>query len=90
MGSGRKFFFIALDHGYGFFEMVQEKREVFFWNYKLQLPNSLTIIGTFITRKGVLNSVHAFARSNIGPAFLVFIAITNNFCLFAREQNKTH
>ena len=58
--------------------MVQEKREVLkIWNYILIIITfSLTIIGTFITRSGVLNSVHAFARSNIGPAFLVFIAIT--------------
>ena len=64
--------------------MVQEKREVLkIWNYILIIITfSLTIIGTFITRSGVLNSVHAFARSNIGPAFLVFIAITLIICFF--------
>ena len=61
--------------------MVQEKREVLkTWNYILIiLTFLLTIIGTFITRSGVLNSVHAFARSNIGPAFLVFAV----FCALA-------
>ena len=64
--------------------MVQEKREVLkVWNYILIIITfSLTIIGTFITRSGVLNSVHAFARSNIGPAFLVFITITLIICFF--------
>ena len=80
--------------------MVQEKREVLkVWNYILIIITfSLTIIGTFITRSGVLNSVHAFARSNIGPAFLVFITITLIICFFLlfyrlplhREQNKTY
>ena len=77
--------------------MVQEKREVLkIWNYILIIITfSLTIIGTFITRSGVLNSVHAFAQSNIGPAFLVFVTITFLLCfslLFYRLpllENKT-
>ena len=35
----------------------------------------LTILGTFMTRSGVFNSVHSFTQSDIGPTFLVFIAI---------------
>jgi cytochrome c-type biogenesis protein CcmF len=35
------------------------------------------IFGTFITRSGVIDSVHAFARSAVGPAFFGFIAITS-------------
>ena len=35
----------------------------------------LTIIGTFMTRSGVFNSVHSFTQSDIGPTFLVFIAV---------------
>jgi cytochrome c-type biogenesis protein CcmF len=35
----------------------------------------LCIFGTFITRSGIISSVHAFAESNVGPAFLSFIAI---------------
>jgi cytochrome c-type biogenesis protein CcmF len=37
---------------------------------------SLVIFGTFLTRSGVLSSVHAFAQSAIGPMFFAFIGIT--------------
>jgi cytochrome c-type biogenesis protein CcmF len=62
--------------------MVQEKRECLkIWNYILiVITFLLTIIGTFITRSGVLNSVHAFAQSNIGPSFLAFAAATALLC----------
>ena len=33
----------------------------------------LTILGTFMTRSGVFNSVHSFTQSNIGPTILVFL-----------------
>ena len=36
----------------------------------------LVIFGTFITRSGLLSSVHSFAQSKIGPVFLVFIILT--------------
>jgi cytochrome c-type biogenesis protein CcmF len=35
----------------------------------------LTILGTFLTRSGVVNSVHSFTQSPIGPLFLVFLGI---------------
>ena len=35
----------------------------------------LTILGTFLTRSGVVNSVHSFTQSPIGPTFLVFLGI---------------
>jgi len=35
----------------------------------------LTLLGTFMTRSGVFNSVHSFTQSEIGPVFLVFIGI---------------
>lgn len=35
----------------------------------------LTLLGTFMTRSGVFNSVHSFSQSDIGPTFLVFIAV---------------
>ena len=55
--------------------LVQEKRNTLkIWNYLLVISTFvLTILGTFITRAGLLNSVHAFSESNIGPAFLIFI-----------------
>lgn len=36
---------------------------------------SLTFLGTFITRSGVISSVHSFAESNIGPAYLTFVVV---------------
>ena len=35
----------------------------------------LTFLGTFITRSGVISSVHSFAESDIGPAYLIFIVL---------------
>lgn len=47
------------------------------WNMLLIiLTYSLVIFGTFLTRSGVLSSVHAFAQSAIGPMFFGFIGIT--------------
>ena len=46
------------------------------WNLSLVISTfSLTILGTFITRSGVLQSVHAFGESGIGPWLLTFFAI---------------
>ena len=58
--------------------MIQEKRGMLkHWNMVLIiLTYSLVIFGTFLTRSGVLSSVHAFAQSAIGPAFFVFIGVT--------------
>jgi cytochrome c-type biogenesis protein CcmF len=58
--------------------MIQEKRGMFkHWNMLLIiLAYCLVIFGTFLTRSGVLSSVHAFAQSAIGPMFFVFIAVT--------------
>jgi cytochrome c-type biogenesis protein CcmF len=55
--------------------MLQEKRNMMkVWNMVLIIVTfGLSILGTFIVRSGVLNSVHAFAQSEIGPAFLIFI-----------------
>lgn len=56
--------------------MVQERRGIFkVWNMGLIiLTFCLVIIGTFLTRAGLVSSVHAFAQSDIGPYFLVFTA----------------
>ena len=58
--------------------MIQEKRGMLKkWNMVLViLTYSLVIFGTFLTRSGVLSSVHAFAQSAIGPAFFTFIGVT--------------
>lgn len=47
------------------------------WNMLLViLTYSLVIFGTFLTRSGVLSSVHAFSQSAIGPMFFAYIGIT--------------
>jgi cytochrome c-type biogenesis protein CcmF len=57
--------------------MVQERRGMLrVWNLSLLCATfSLTILGTFLTRSGVLDSVHAFTESQIGPAILTFFTI---------------
>jgi cytochrome c-type biogenesis protein CcmF len=58
--------------------MIQEKRGMLKkWNMVLIiLTYALVIFGTFLTRSGVLSSVHAFAQSAIGPSFFIFIGFT--------------
>jgi cytochrome c-type biogenesis protein CcmF len=57
--------------------MIQERRRMFkVWNLALVITTfALTIFGTFLTRSGILSSVHAFSQSTIGPLFLGFIAL---------------
>jgi cytochrome c-type biogenesis protein CcmF len=58
--------------------MIQEKRGMLkHWNMLLViLTYDLVIFGTFLTRSGVLSSVHSFAQSAIGPLFFGFIGLT--------------
>jgi cytochrome c-type biogenesis protein CcmF len=58
--------------------MMTEKRGMLKkWNMVLIiLTYALTIFGTFITRTGIISSVHAFAQSALGPAFFVFMGVT--------------
>ena len=57
--------------------LVQERRGMLrVWNLSLLVATfSLTILGTFLTRSGVLNSVHAFSESDIGAYLLGFFAL---------------
>ncbi|MFM8852573.1 MAG: heme lyase CcmF/NrfE family subunit [Acidimicrobiaceae bacterium] len=57
--------------------LVQERRGMLrVWNISLLVATfSLTILGTFLTRSGVLNSVHAFSESRIGSWFLALLAV---------------
>src|SRR3990172_7892250 len=57
--------------------MMQEKRGMMkVWNMVLIFATFfLCIFGTFLTRSGVVSSVHAFAQSDIGPAFVAFLGI---------------
>ncbi len=58
--------------------MVQERRGMLrLWNMSLVVATFLlTVLGTFLTRSGVLSSVHAFSEGTIGFYFLAFIALT--------------
>jgi cytochrome c-type biogenesis protein CcmF len=52
------------------------------WTVSLVLVTFLlTLLGTFMTRSGVFNSVHSFTQSEIGPIFLGFLAITLVGCV---------
>ncbi len=57
--------------------MVQERKGMLkVWNMGLIIiAFALTLFGTFLTRSGVIQSVHAFAQSEIGPLFLGFTAV---------------
>lgn len=58
--------------------MMTEKRGMLKkWNMVLIiLTYSLSLFGTFITRTGVISSVHSFSKSALGPAFFAFIGLT--------------
>jgi cytochrome c-type biogenesis protein CcmF len=58
--------------------MVQERRGMLrVWNLALLCATfSLTILGTFLTRSGVVDSVHAFSDGPVGPWLLTFFAIS--------------
>jgi cytochrome c-type biogenesis protein CcmF len=58
--------------------VIQERRGMLkVWNVVLiWLAWELTLFGTFLTRSGVVQSVHAFALSPVGPMFFAFIAAT--------------
>lgn len=57
--------------------MVQERRGMLrVWNLSLLCATfSLTILGTFLTRSGVVESVHAFSSGSVGPLLLAFFAV---------------
>lgn len=57
--------------------IIQEQRGILkIWNVLLIfLTYYLVILGTFTTRSGIIESVHSFARSDVGPFFLVFLII---------------
>jgi cytochrome c-type biogenesis protein CcmF len=57
--------------------MVQEKRGMLkIWNVSLIVATFvLALLGTFLVRSGILDSIHAFGASTIGKQFLTFIAI---------------
>jgi cytochrome c-type biogenesis protein CcmF len=61
--------------------MIQERKGMLkVWNMVLvALAFELSIFGTFLTRSGVVNSIHSFAKSPIGSWFLAFVVISSLF-----------
>ena len=71
--------------------IVQQRRSMLqAWNFVLVIVTfALTIFGTFITRSGVIASVHAFSQSTVGPALLVFLGVVvfGSLALFAMRAD---
>ena len=72
--------------------MMQEKRGMMKnWNVWLIFSTFLlTILGTLLTRSGIVSSVHAFAQSAIGAWFYTFIVIVFAICLFTFFFQRDH
>jgi cytochrome c-type biogenesis protein CcmF len=72
--------------------MMQEKRGMLkTWNMWLIFSTfMLSIFGTFLTRSGVVSSVHAFAQSSIGDWFVIFLGIIFATCLLFYVKNHSH
>ena len=63
--------------------MIQERKGMLrIWNMVLvALAFELSVFGTFLTRSGVIESIHSFAKSSIGSWFLGFVIFTTLFSL---------
>src|ERR1700758_2225055 len=72
--------------------MMQEKRGMLkVWNMWLIFSTFLlSLFGTFLTRSGVISSVHAFAQSSIGPWFGWFLVVSFCSFLFFFVMNHSH
>ena len=72
--------------------MMQEKRGMMkVWNIWLVFVTfMLSILGTLLTRSGVISSVHAFAQSGIGTWFVSFLGIILAVCFWAWWQNRDY
>ncbi|NPB04460.1 MAG: cytochrome c biogenesis protein CcsA [Thermotogae bacterium] len=64
--------------------VLVERKGYRLWAFNLVFASFLlSILGTFLTRSGLIESVHAFAFSNIGNYFLVFMAVLGAFWLLS-------
>ncbi len=72
--------------------MMQEKRGMMKkWNvWLIFFTFMLTILGTLLTRSGIVSSVHAFAQSSIGNWFTTFLCIIFAVCLFTFFRQSGH
>ena len=72
--------------------LVQERRGLMrVWNLSLSVATfALTILGTFLTRSGVINSVHAFSESTLGPILIsfFFLVVVVGFGLIAWRGDR--
>jgi cytochrome c-type biogenesis protein CcmF len=61
------------------------------WNVWLIFSTFLlTLLGTLLTRAGLVSSVHAFAQSSIGTWFVVFMGIVLAVCIFTYILQRSH
>jgi len=72
--------------------MMQEKKGMMkSWNVWLIFSTFLlTMLGTLLTRAGLVSSVHAFAQSSIGTWFVVFMGIVLAVCIFTYVLQRSH
>ncbi len=72
--------------------MMQEKRGMMkVWNvWLIFITFMLSILGTLLTRSGIVSSVHSFAQSSIGTWFTAFLVIIFVVCLFFFIKNRNH
>jgi cytochrome c-type biogenesis protein CcmF len=72
--------------------MMQEKRGMMkSWNVWLIFSTFLlTLLGTLLTRAGLVSSVHAFAQSSIGTWFVVFMGVVLSVCIFTYVLQRNH
>src|SRR6266568_4627785 len=72
--------------------MMQEKKGMMkSWNVWLIFSTFLlTMLGTLLTRAGLVSSVHAFAQSSIGTWFVTFMLITLAVCIFTYVLQRSH
>src|SRR5579875_1706256 len=72
--------------------MMQEKRGMMkAWNmWLIFITFLMSVLGTFLTRSGLVSSVHAFAQSSIGNWFTSFLVIVFAVCLFTFFRQKDH
>ena len=72
--------------------MMQEKKGMMkSWNVWLIFSTFLlTLLGTLLTRAGLVSSVHAFAQSSIGSWFITFMVIVLAICIFTFVLQRDH
>ncbi len=72
--------------------MMQEKKGMMkSWNVWLVFSTFLlTMLGTLLTRAGLVSSVHAFAQSSIGTWFVIFMGVVLAVCIFTYVLQRSH